>query len=513
MRNLTTIVATVALLIAGVCRAEETQTPPTASSPTQKLGPQVRNFLKTRQVGPLTVVLVGSSRLFKDTAAFEQFCCEHGSEDRRVLRREVIRRLQEIAQREQDKILRPLGDVAEHRRLWIVNAIWARLTPEQIRLAASLDEVSFIFFDWPAKKRLEPNRVEEILLPFEERPFDAGDKVIPWDLYELRIPEVWQEFSVTGQGVVVAMAGQGANYLHGDIRRRIWLNPGEVPENGRDDDGNGYVDDVYGYDMAQHKSRVFSRLGDQRGAWTCGLVAGDGSGGKVTGAAPEARLMLLKVRGSHLAALLSVQYAVSNGADVMHLDVSYRDLGRIHNVWQRMCEHATCAGLVMVAGVTEENVGSLPRPPMGTPQDIPCVLTVGGVAPNGRLPVGAVRDAAIFGDSRSRQPPPQPDRRIKPDVLAFQGPGLQLLQGNDVTGYLPSDVPYSSHLFASARAAGVAALMLSARPDLPAWRVPEILTATASGLAPLGKNPGGEAGLIDAHAATRAVLALPDSDR
>ncbi len=513
MRYFTTIALILGMFAVGDCAADNVAEPNNRPLPTDKLGPQVQSFLKTRQGGHLTVVLVGRSQLLEGAAGLKRFCREHETADRRELRREVIERLQEIATREQDKIISQLGDVSESRRLWIINAVWARLTPDQIRLAASLDEVGFIFVDWPVRKRLEPNRVEEILSPREETRFAPDDKVIPWDLYELGIPEVWLEFAVSGEGVVVAMAGQGANYLHDDIRYRIWINDGEIAENGRDDDANGFVDDIYGYDMAQQKSRVISRRGDQRGTWACGLVAGDGSGGTITGAAPQARLMLLKARGSHVAAMLAVQYAVANGADVMHLDASYRKLGSIRGVWRRTCEQAVCAGLVLVAGVPDHRLGPNTHWQMGTPEDIPCVLAVGGVAPDRELHRRAAQGPAVWHDVPSFKDWPPPDGLIKPDMVAFRGPGLRLLRGNDLHGYLPSDAPLSSNFFASARAAGVAALVLSARPALPAWKVRSILEETAVDLVPQGKDNRTGAGLINAYAAVRAVLELPDSGR
>lgn len=50
--------------------------------------------------------------------------------------------------------------------------------------------------------------------------------------------------------VVVAVFDTGVDYTHADLQANLWVNPGEIPGNGIDDDGNGYVDDVYGYDMA-----------------------------------------------------------------------------------------------------------------------------------------------------------------------------------------------------------------------------------------------------------------------
>jgi len=109
---------------------------------------------------------------------------------------------------------------------------------------------------------------------------------------------VWKELGITGEGAVVAMLDTGVNYVHEDLRSNIWINRKETPNNGLDDDGNGYVDDYYGYDFSRMRSEVIARGRRQHGTWTAGIVAGDGSGGTVTGVAPRARLMPLKADGT-----------------------------------------------------------------------------------------------------------------------------------------------------------------------------------------------------------------------
>ena len=122
-------------------------------------------------------------------------------------------------------------------------------------------------------------------------------------------------------GVVVAVIDTGINYLHEDLVANLWINEGEIPGNGIDDDGNGFVDDVHGINAVEGDGDPFDDHGHgTHCAGTIGAVGNNGVG--VVGVAWEVELMALKFlradgSGSVADAVVCVEYAVAMGADIL----------------------------------------------------------------------------------------------------------------------------------------------------------------------------------------------------
>jgi len=72
-----------------------------------------------------------------------------------------------------------------------------------------------------------------------------------WGLNDVQAPDAWQA-GYTGEGIVVAVIDSGVLYTHSDLAGNIWTNSGEIAGDGIDNDGNGYVDDIYGYDFVNY---------------------------------------------------------------------------------------------------------------------------------------------------------------------------------------------------------------------------------------------------------------------
>lgn len=113
---------------------------------------------------------------------------------------------------------------------------------------------------------------------------------------DIDAPEAW-DVTTGSNATVVAVIDTGIDYTHADLTANIWRNPGEIPGNGIDDDGNGYVDDVYGMDAFNHDSDPRDDFG--HGTHCAGIIGAVGNNSiGVAGVNWNASIMALKFLNS-----------------------------------------------------------------------------------------------------------------------------------------------------------------------------------------------------------------------
>src|SRR3982751_10863 len=134
-------------------------------------------------------------------------------------------------------------------------------------------------------------------------------------------PEAWTQ--TKGKDVVVAVLDTGVQLDHPDLAGAIWTNPGEVAGNGRDDDSNGFVDDVHGANMFDSSANIDDDNG--HGTHVAGIIAARQNNGiGVSGIAPEATIMPVKVLDAGMAGTTEtlargIRYAVDKGAKILNV--------------------------------------------------------------------------------------------------------------------------------------------------------------------------------------------------
>lgn len=458
------------------------------------------------QSGERHYIVLGKTQLLADAGAFAAFTRQNADVRAAELRATTIARLKAIAAKEQPAILEALGSPENARSLWLVNAVVVSMTREAAKQARGLDCVKWVYPAGRVPADGDAGTVAEVLRREPRAPFSVKQKTIPWNLDRLGVPKVWTTLGISGEGVVVASFDKGLNYRQQDLRNNIWINPDEIANNGKDDDRNGLVDDLYGFDFTRMKAEVLDTGRRQHGTLTSSLIVGDGTGGTITGLAPRARLMALRAAGGAYLAARAFQYAIEKGARVVSMSFSIPGLGNARGLWRMMAEHATCAGMVLISGAGNFRRQVQVPEQIRIPEGIPCVICVGGVGPDRRLApfssTGPVewKGVKFFADH------PLPKGLVKPDVVAFPGPDLGLVgtDGNDT--YLGKTNPRRGNSLSAPQVAGIVALMLSANPDLLPWRVKELLEATATDIEPRGKDNETGAGLVNALKAVQAAI-------
>lgn len=483
-----------------------TQPPGGLTLEAAKIDPAVLAGLRTKD--SISVIVLGRNQLLERVGGLEQFQRERTAWTRQALRADVVTRLRALAESEQAEILATIGPATRVRQLWIYDAVAGTLGPAQIAALSQLASVAYIYAN-SGERVVFPTggeRVSLIAADATPSPFEPGRAPVAWNIRWLGVDRVWSELRELGAGAVVASIDDGVNYAHADLRSHIWRNAREIPNNGRDDDGNGYVDDVHGYDFALMSPEVRSTsTAAQHGTWTAGLMVADGTGGVAAGVAPRARLMVLRAAG-HVAIAEAVQYAVANGADVVNMSFTYRGEGNRRALWRMMSDHAVAAGLVLAGGAGNNQMTDAVPYQIGSPKDAPSVLVAGGVDTTFQVLRFSSLGPVEWGTVKFYGDYPLPAGLVKPDVVAFPGPGLTVLALADA-GYLPPSALIQGNSFSGPQVAGVAALILSAVPTLPGWRAREIIESTARDIAPNGKDSRTGRGLVDAFSAVSAALA------
>ncbi len=187
--------------------------------------------------------------------------------------------------------------------------------------------------------------------PFPNVAYFGGTR--EWNLNAINAPESWAQ-GYRGQGVIVAVIDTGVDWDHTDLASQIWVNPGEIAGNGLDDDQNGYVDDVRGWDFISNDNNPDD--GDGHGTHVAGTVAAANNGVGATGVAPNATIMPVRVlgndgSGSSNGVANGIRYAAANGADIINLSLG----GSLSSAIQSAIQYAQQRNVLVVVAAGNES--------------------------------------------------------------------------------------------------------------------------------------------------------------
>jgi len=220
-------------------------------------------------------------------------------------------------------------------------------------------------------KYIEPNWIYHTM----HTPDDA-DLGKQWGLKNIQAEKAW-DISLGSRDIVVAVIDTGIDYTHPELKNQMWVNEKELNgEEGVDDDNNGYVDDIHGYDFV-------NKDGDPKddhnhGTHCAGVIGAEHNKKGIAGVNAHVKMMGLKFlsksgSGTSADAILAVKYAVDNGANI--LSNSWGGGGSSQAMIEAI-EYARDRGVMFVAAAGNERNNNDTKPSYPASYKIDNVISV-----------------------------------------------------------------------------------------------------------------------------------------
>jgi subtilisin family serine protease len=177
---------------------------------------------------------------------------------------------------------------------------------------------------------------------------------------DIDAPEAW-EITTGSPDVVIAIFDIGVDYTHPDLAANIWNNADEIPNNGIDDDANGYIDDIRGWDFANNDNDPIDVFG--HGTLCAGVVGAVGNNGiGIIGIAWNCKIMPVRViddQGWCYSSVIAegIRYATDNGANVISMSFNADDSNNT-NIMLDAVNYAYSKGVFLCAAAGNENTST-----------------------------------------------------------------------------------------------------------------------------------------------------------
>lgn len=186
-----------------------------------------------------------------------------------------------------------------------------------------------------------------------------------WGIFTVGADTAWKN-TPQGKNIIVAVTDTGVDYNHTDLIANMWRNKGEIAGNGIDDDGNGYIDDIVGWDFASNDNKpydlslslmdiLFQGGNPGHGTHVAGVVGAQLNNALGTaGVAPQVQIMAMrfiteKGQGTTEAAIKAIDYAVANGANIINASWGGEKDSEPEEALQEAIKRAEAKGVIFVA--------------------------------------------------------------------------------------------------------------------------------------------------------------------
>ncbi|EQB90244.1 glucan-binding YG repeat protein [Clostridium punense] len=276
---------------------------------------------------------------------------------------------------------------------------------------------------------------------------------------DINVEKAWSLQKNNG-ATLVGVIDTGVDYNHKDLKENIWINKSEIPDNGKDDDNNGYVDDYRGWNFIDDNNDPYDD--NEHGTHVSGIIAAQNNGTGIVGVSPNTKIMPLKVGNAngdlyYDDIIEAMNYGVKKGVKIFNCSFSGADFSQV--------EYDTIKNsnaLFVVAAGNESSDNDLYSSYPGN-YDLPNIITVGSIDKNGSL--------SYFSNYGAKNV----------DIAAPGGEIYSTLPGGKY-GYSSGTSMAAPHV------AGIAALMLSEKSSLTPVEMREYILNNNHPLSSLSKS-------------------------
>jgi len=153
---------------------------------------------------------------------------------------------------------------------------------------------------------------------------------------DINVLPAWQQYDAdpgVRRQVIVAVIDTGVDISHPELAGAIWTNEDEIPDDGIDNDGNGYIDDVHGWNFFGNNNEIYVGEEDDHGTHAAGTIAATRGGGGIAGIADQTYVKIMPIKalgtekgiGEEEAVIAAIRYAEANGASICNLSFGTRE--------------------------------------------------------------------------------------------------------------------------------------------------------------------------------------------
>ena len=334
----------------------------------------------------------------------------------------------------------------------------AKLKKEKMKVTNEVSSTKYELLEFSESEDLaevinvlgQDSNIEAIQPNYELDLFSVKDEEISEFVIgkDINIENAWQ-ITKGSQEVIVGVPDGDIDINHTELINRLYQNPNEIPDDGIDNDSNGYIDDVNGWDFANNDNSLCDSSEESHGTAVCGIIAAEENNVGVVGVAPNITLLPLKIangkKGYVWDAIKAIEYAEKCGATIINCSWG---TSKYSPLLEKAIKDST---MCFVCATGNDDADSLVYP---ASYDLPNVISV-----------GAVKDASTLANFSNYG-----------DTVDVVAPGVEVYSAKNGNSYGNISGTSAAAPFVT----GIAALIKSSKSELSAKEIVDTIISSAN---------------------------------